>query len=144
MWEEYLHLLFVRKRSVVLFVLVGSFWQGEVKHCVGDTNITSNSIVLMVLQVTQAMSKDFVKVHAMATVKESLGEMLAGGQRCALVVGENDLLEGIITSSDLQREVLRAVEESVFSDAPAIVEVHFFCENLSVTTFSLTWIWMPG
>ncbi len=78
----------------------------------------------MTLQVAQAMSKDFVKVSAMATVKESLGAMLAGGQRCALVVDENDLLEGIITFGDLQREVLRAIEESVLSDAPASVEVY--------------------
>jgi len=69
------------------------------------------------------MSKDFVKVNAMATVKESVGAMLAGGQRCALVVDENDLLEGIMTSSDLQREVFRATEESAFSDTPIIVEV---------------------
>lgn len=79
--------------------------------------------VCMALQVAQAMSKDFVRVNAMATVKESLGAMLVDGQRCALVVDENGLLEGILSSSDLQREVLRAVEESVFSDAPAIVEV---------------------
>lgn len=75
------------------------------------------------LQASQAMSKDFVRVNAMSTVKESLGAMLAGGQRCALVVDENDLLEGIMSSSDLQREVLRATEESVFSDVPIIVEV---------------------
>ena len=92
----------------------------------------------MVLQVAQAMSKDFVKVNAMATVKEGLGAMLAGGQRCALVVDESDILEGIISSSDLQREVLRAVEESVFSDVPAVVEVHFSYQDLFVTTFSLT------
>lgn len=69
------------------------------------------------------MSKDFVKVNAMATVKETLGSMLAAQQRCALIVDENDLLEGIMTFTDLQREVLRAAEESVFSDNPSIVEV---------------------
>jgi CBS-domain-containing membrane protein len=71
------------------------------------------------------MSKDFVRVNAMTTVKESMGAMLAGGQRVAMVVDENDLLEGIMSSSDLQREVFRAVEESVFSDVPIIVEVNF-------------------
>ncbi|KAG0624168.1 hypothetical protein M758_3G228900 [Ceratodon purpureus] len=83
----------------------------------------SDEFLMNECQVAQAMSKDFVKVNAMATVKEGLGAMLAGGQRCALVVDESDILEGIISSSDLQREVLRAVEESVFSDVPAVVEV---------------------
>lgn len=78
---------------------------------------------VLVLQASQAMSKDFVKVNAMATVKECIGAMLATGQRCALVVDENDLLEGIMSSSDLQREVLRATEETAFSDTPIIVEV---------------------
>lgn len=73
-----------------------------------------------------------MKVNAMATVKESVGAMLAGGQRCALVVDENDLLEGIVSSSDLQREVLRATEESVFSDLPIIVEVCFHFLLLSM------------
>lgn len=83
----------------------------------------SEDALMNELQASQAMSKDFVRVNAMSTVKESLGAMLAGGQRCALVVDENDLLEGIMSSSDLQREVLRATEESVFSDVPIIVEV---------------------
>lgn len=81
---------------------------------------------LVVLQAAAAMSKDFVSVNAMTTVKETLGAMLAGGQRCALVVDENDLLEGIMSARDLQREVLRAVEESVYSDAPITVDVYPF------------------
>ena len=85
------------------------------------------------------MSKDFVKVNAMATVKESLGAMLAGGQRCALIVDEDDLLEGILTPSDLQREVLGTVEESVVSGSPAGLEVSF-CAKIFVFLlfFSLT------
>jgi CBS domain containing-hemolysin-like protein len=82
------------------------------------------------IQVREAMSTDYVKVHAMATIKEAFGVMVAGRQRCALVVDENDLLEGLITPSDLQREVLRAAEESVYSDEAIIVEVLFsrpFC-----------------
>ncbi len=77
-----------------------------------------------------AMSTDYVKVNAMATIKEAFGVMVAGQQRCALVVDENDLLEGLITPSDLQREVLRAAEASVYSDEAIIVEVQFsrpFC-----------------
>ena len=92
-------------------------------------------------QAADAMSKDFVKVNAMATVKESMGAMLAGGHCCALVVDENDLLEGIMTPSDLQREVLRAVEESIYSARPVVLEVytllsprslqyHLYCNEL--------------
>jgi len=72
------------------------------------------------------MLVDFVRVNAMTTVKESLGAMLASGQRCALVVDENDLLEGIMSSSDLQHEVLRVVEESIYSNVPIIIEVNSF------------------
>lgn len=75
------------------------------------------------LQAAQAMTKECVKVNAMATVKETLGAILAARQRCALVVDENDLLEGIMTPTDLQREVLRAAEESIYSDVPSVVEV---------------------
>ena len=70
------------------------------------------------------MSKDFVRVNAMATVKETMSAMLAGGHCCALVVDENDLLEGIMAPSDLQREVLRAVQESMYSAVPVVLEVH--------------------
>lgn len=63
-------------------------------------------------QVSQAMSKSFVKVQAIATVKETIGQILLKQQRCALVVDENDLLEGIFTFSDLESEVMRAAESS--------------------------------
>ena len=78
-----------------------------------------------VLQAADAMTKDFVRVNAISTVKESIGAMLAGGQCCCLIVDENDLLEGIMSPSDLQREVLRAVQESVYSAVPVVLEVYF-------------------
>lgn len=82
------------------------------------------------------MSKDFVRVNAMATVKESMGAMLAGGHCCALVVDENDLLEGIMVPTDLQREVLRAVEESLCSAVPVVLEVRSF---LSIRSLLYCW-----
>ncbi|KAI5071553.1 hypothetical protein GOP47_0013804 [Adiantum capillus-veneris] len=60
------------------------------------------------LKVGQAMSKNFAKVQATATVKEAVQAMLDAWQSCALVVDENDLLEGIFTVSDLHREVIGA------------------------------------
>ncbi|KAG0599558.1 hypothetical protein M758_12G161400 [Ceratodon purpureus] len=83
----------------------------------------SEAVLMNECKAADAMSKDFVKVNAMATVKESMGAMLAGGHCCALVVDENDLLEGIMTPSDLQREVLRAVEESIYSARPVVLEL---------------------
>lgn len=77
----------------------------------------------MFVQASQAMAKSFVKVSAMATVKETLGLMLAVRQRCALVVDENDLLEGIMTITDLERVVLRAAEDHGSSGGPSILEV---------------------
>lgn len=110
----------------------------KVSDCVmvkvnSGTKTVTNMTILISMQASQAMSTDFVKVNAMATVKESLGAMLARGERCALVVDDDDLLEGIISSSDLQREVLRATEESAFSDAPITVEV---CMLTSLTNSS--------
>ncbi|KAH8947467.1 hypothetical protein BDL97_11G042400 [Sphagnum fallax] len=85
--------------------------------------LTKDYHILLPLMVREAMSTDYVKVNAMATIKEAFGVMVAGRQCCALVVDENDLLEGLITPSDLQREVLRAAEASVHSDEAIIVEV---------------------
>lgn len=60
------------------------------------------------LKVGQAMSKSFAKVQATATVKEAVQAMLDVRQSCVLVVDENDLLEGIMTLSDLQQDVYKA------------------------------------
>lgn len=54
------------------------------------------------------MSKSFAKVQATATVKEAVQAMLDVRQSCVLVVDENDLLEGIMTLSDLQQDVYKA------------------------------------
>lgn len=58
------------------------------------------------------MSKGYVKVLANATVKETVASMIEVNQKCALVVDDNDLLEGIFTLDDLQREVFRAMKEA--------------------------------
>jgi CBS domain containing-hemolysin-like protein len=77
----------------------------------------------LTIQVVQAMARDCVKVHATATVKETLGAVVAARQDCALVVDENGLLEGILTPSDLQGKVLRATEEFDSSEEASNVEV---------------------
>jgi CBS domain-containing protein len=66
------------------------------------------------------MSKSFVKVLATATVKESVQAMLDARQSCAFVVDENDLLEGIMTLSDLKQVVLRAAMATSQGEATVI------------------------
>jgi CBS domain containing-hemolysin-like protein len=86
------------------------------------------------------MSRDCVKVHATATVKETLGAVVAARQYCALVVDENGLLEGILTPSDLKGEVLKATKEFVSSEEPRDVEVFGFYPSCSCLKVPGTWM----
>ncbi|CAM6082196.1 unnamed protein product [Calypogeia fissa] len=98
----------------------------EVELCTLDDyegpDVVSDAELKDSIKVSQAMSKTFVTVQAIATVKETIGQILSKQQRCALVVDENDLLEGIFTFSDLEREVMRAAESS-YSGHRAVVDV---------------------
>ncbi|KAL3684926.1 hypothetical protein R1sor_002948 [Riccia sorocarpa] len=99
----------------------------EVELCtLGDNvlgpDIVPNDELMDTIKVSQAMSKHFVKVLPFATVKETIAAMLKGGKRCAHVVDENDLLEGIFTCADLENEVLKAAEMTVMGD-PTLLEV---------------------
>ena len=66
------------------------------------------------------MSKSFVKVQATSTVKESVQAMLDARQSCVFVVDENDLLESIMTLSDLKRVVLNAAKATSQGDTTVI------------------------
>lgn len=44
------------------------------------------------------------------TVREAVGAILGGTQRCCLVVDEDNLLEGIMTLTDLELEAQRAAK----------------------------------
>ncbi|KAJ7546555.1 hypothetical protein O6H91_08G044500 [Diphasiastrum complanatum] len=68
------------------------------------------------VKVSQAMSKDFVKVQPTATVKEAIAAMLEAQQRCVLVVDDNDLLEGIMTLTDLHDTVVGAAMATSHGD----------------------------
>eukprot|EP00897_Mesotaenium_endlicherianum_P006455 jgi/Mesen1/5838/ME000297S05026 len=72
------------------------------------------------IKVAVAMSSNYVKVQASATVKEAVAAMLEGQQACALVVDEDDLLEGIMTLTDLQREAIRAAEAASQGDTSGL------------------------
>lgn len=84
----------------------------DVELCTVDGAVGPDMIMeeelLEELKVGQAMSKNFAKVHATATVKEAVKAMLDVQQSCVLVVDDDDLLEGVMTLSDLKHDVLRA------------------------------------
>ena len=63
-------------------------------------------------QVSQAMSKLYVKVLPSATVTEAFKLLHDNQQNCALVVDPEDYLEGIITLGDIRRMGFELHEES--------------------------------
>ncbi|GFS45236.1 chloride channel F [Actinidia rufa] len=60
-------------------------------------------IILEDLKVSQAMSKNYVKVSATLTLKEAIQSMHDNRQHCVLVVDNEDFLEGILTYGDVKR-----------------------------------------
>lgn len=52
----------------------------------------------------------FMHRQANVTVREAVGAILSGLQRCCLVVDEDNLLEGIMTLTDLELEAQRAAQ----------------------------------
>uniref|UniRef100_A0A5B6YJ89 Chloride channel protein n=1 Tax=Davidia involucrata TaxID=16924 RepID=A0A5B6YJ89_DAVIN len=60
-------------------------------------------IFLEDLKVSQAMSKNYVKVSLTLTLKDAIKRMHDGQQYCVLVVDAEDFLEGILTYGDVKR-----------------------------------------
>lgn len=54
-------------------------------------------------QVSQAMSKYYLKVPSSVTLKDAIKIMHDSQQNCVLVVDEDDFLEGILTYGDIRR-----------------------------------------
>ncbi|KAL5577735.1 hypothetical protein UlMin_019434 [Ulmus minor] len=63
----------------------------------------SEDILLEELKVSQAMSKNYVKVSIAVTLKEAIKHMHDNQQNCVLVVDDEDFLEGILTYGDVRR-----------------------------------------
>lgn len=59
-----------------------------------------------VYQVSQAMSKIFVRVQSTHTVRDAINLLNEKKQTCALVVDDEDYLEGILTLGDIRRRGL--------------------------------------
>ncbi|XP_010928180.1 chloride channel protein CLC-f [Elaeis guineensis] len=68
----------------------------------------NEEVLLDDLKVSQAMSKNYVKVGPTVMVKEALKLMHDNHQSCVLVVDDEDFLEGIVTLGDIQRRGLEA------------------------------------
>ncbi|XP_024018675.1 chloride channel protein CLC-f isoform X2 [Morus notabilis] len=60
-------------------------------------------ILLEDLKVSQAMSKNYVKVSLAMTLKEAMKYMHDSQQNCVMVVNDEDFLEGILTYGDVRR-----------------------------------------
>nr|UTD53594.1 chloride channel F [Casuarina glauca] len=68
-----------------------------------EVELVYEDILLEELKVSQVMSKDCVKVPLAITLKEAIDRMHCNKQKCALVVDEEDFLEGILTYGDIRR-----------------------------------------
>nr|GLL22462.1 chloride channel protein CLC-f [Ipomoea trifida] len=69
--------------------------------------------VLENMKVSQAMSKDYLKLTLNQTVKEALKCMHDGQQHCALVVDSEGYLEGILTYGDIKRSLFKNSGDSL-------------------------------
>ncbi|KAG5047717.1 hypothetical protein AAZX31_06G299900 [Glycine max] len=72
---------------------------------VDGTNLEpiDKELLLDNLQVSQAMSKQYLKVLSSATLKDAIKCMHDSQQNCVLVVDKEDFLEGILTDGDVKR-----------------------------------------
>ncbi|THF95425.1 hypothetical protein TEA_023035 [Camellia sinensis var. sinensis] len=68
-------------------------------------------------QVSQAMSKKYVKVSRSLTLKEALQSMHDNEQHCVLVVDAEDFLEGILTYGDIKRFLSKKSGDALDGDS---------------------------
>lgn len=71
------------------------------------------------------MRKDYVRVPPTVTLRETLKLMRDRKQNCVLVVDAEDLLEGILTSGDIQRALSKSSTDAPNSD-PLVLDVCAF------------------
>ncbi|GAB2230345.1 hypothetical protein Droror1_Dr00014608 [Drosera rotundifolia] len=83
-------------------------------------------------KVSQAMSRDFLKIALTATLKEALKSMHENQQNCVVVVDHEGLLEGILTYGDVKR-CLSKLAGQVSSDETILEDV-YDCPVSSVCT----------
>ncbi|KAH7674250.1 Chloride channel voltage gated protein [Dioscorea alata] len=79
------------------------------RHHIG---ISNEENLLDGLKVSQAMSKVFISVLSTATLRETMKLMQDNHQNCALVVDDENFLEGILTLGDIRRRGLEMYGEN--------------------------------
>ncbi|XP_020682087.1 chloride channel protein CLC-f [Dendrobium catenatum] len=72
-----------------------------------------NEALLDELKVSQAMSKNFVKVSPTTVLKDVIKFMHDNQQSCVLVVDTDDFLEGILTRGDIQKRGFEPSRENL-------------------------------
>lgn len=66
------------------------------------------------------MSKNYVKVSLTVTIKEAIKSMHDNHRNCALVVDDEDFLEGILTYGDIRRYQSRKSNDTLTSDSRSL------------------------
>lgn len=84
---------------------------------VADLEAIDEELLLENLKVSLAMSKNYLKVSPAMTLKEATKLMDNGQQNCALVVDDEDFLEGILTYGDIKRFLSRKTSDTSKSDS---------------------------
>ncbi|KAK6935480.1 CBS domain [Dillenia turbinata] len=82
-----------------------------------DHEANADDVFLDDLKVSQAMSRNFVKVSPTITLKEAIKHMHDSQQHCVLVVDSEDLLEGILTTGDIQQFLSKTPNDASIGDS---------------------------
>ncbi|XP_023005299.1 chloride channel protein CLC-f-like isoform X1 [Cucurbita maxima] len=83
-----------------------------------ESNYEDN--LLEKLKVSKAMSKNYLKVPLSLYLKDALKYMKDNQQNCALVVDNDDLLEGILTNGDIKRYLFKKYGDTLKSDSLSV------------------------
>ncbi|KAF5201413.1 Chloride channel protein [Thalictrum thalictroides] len=99
-------------------------WKGSDNMHVLKLLVPKNAaeeVMLDALKVSQAMSKNYVKVSPIMTLKDTILVMHNSQQNCVLVTDAEDLLEGIVTLGDIQRRVMKVSGDAVKNDTTVLI-----------------------
>ncbi|XP_022932341.1 chloride channel protein CLC-f-like isoform X2 [Cucurbita moschata] len=85
-----------------------------------DHESTYDDNLLEDLKVSQAMSKNYLKVSFSIYLKDALKYMKDNQQNCALVVDDDDFLEGILTYGDIKRYFFKKYGDALKGDSLSV------------------------
>ncbi|KGN55984.1 chloride channel protein CLC-f [Cucumis sativus] len=94
----------------------------ELSEVVSSSGHESNyeESILEDLKVSQAMSKNYLKVSLSTYLKDALKYMKDNQQNCALVVDDDDFLEGILTHGDIKRYLFKKYGDAFMGDSLSV------------------------